>query len=59
MKVSELIVLLNKFPANSTVEVEGCDCVGEADGVDIENDVVLITRSGGVRQDSRSERWAQ
>jgi hypothetical protein len=47
LKVSELIELLQKCPPDIEVDMEGCDCTGEA--VDVDHDerwgTVTITRS--------------
>lgn len=45
MKVSELIEKLKAMPPDAQVEIEGCDCVGQAKGVRLDLDTVLITRT--------------
>jgi len=46
--IKELIELLKPFDENMFVDVEGCDCTGEASGVVLmhDNKTVLITRCG-------------
>lgn len=48
LTVSELIDLLAKFPPDMLVQVEGCDCIGVAVGVDLMDHIspneILITR---------------
>ena len=43
--VGQLIALLQKEDPSKLVFVEGCDCVGEAVGVECSNVDVLITRN--------------
>lgn len=43
--VAQLIALLQKEDPSKLVTVEGCDCVGEAVGVETSNDDVMITRN--------------
>jgi hypothetical protein len=33
------------MPPDATVETEGCDCIGQAEGVRFDGDTVLITRT--------------
>ena len=51
LKVKELIELLKKQSPDAEVWTEGCDCWGDANGVEVtefENELgVLITRVGG------------
>jgi hypothetical protein len=46
LTVRELIDLLNRCPQDSPVEVEGCDCTGDATGVEIgwDLDVTVLVR---------------
>ena len=49
MIVKELIELLNKMPSEATVTIEGCHCIGNADGVILKNiSEIMITRGDGV-----------
>lgn len=45
MKVSVLIEKLKQMPPDAEVETEGCDCIGQAEGVRLDGDSVLITRT--------------
>ena len=46
LTVTELIDLLKQMPPDAFVLHQGCDCVGAANGVELEDDgTVLITRS--------------
>lgn len=45
MKVSELIEKLKAMPPDAVVETEGCDCIGQAEGVRLDGTEVLITRT--------------
>lgn len=45
MKVSDLITKLQLMPPDAKVETEGCDCIGQAEGVRLDGDSVLITRT--------------
>lgn len=45
MTVTELIEKLKMMPPDAQVETEGCDCIGEAEGVRLDGDEVLITRT--------------
>ena len=45
MKVSELMAKLQLMPPDAEVETEGCDCIGQAEGVRLDGDSVLITRT--------------
>lgn len=45
MTVAELIEKLQAMPPDAQVETEGCDCIGQAEGVRLEMDMVLITRT--------------
>lgn len=45
MKVTELIEKLKLMPPDAQVETEGCDCIGQAEGVRLDMDTVLITRT--------------
>lgn len=45
MKVSELIERLKKMPPDAQVETEGCDCIGQVEGVRLDGNEVLITRT--------------
>lgn len=45
MKVSELIEKLKAMPPDAQVETEGCDCVGQAEGIRLDLNTVLITRA--------------
>lgn len=46
MKVAELITKLQAMPPDADVETEGCDCIGQAEGVRLDVDgSVLITRT--------------
>ena len=47
---AELRELLEDIPDDALVETEGCDCIGEANGVeyDEESNTVLIRRPDGV-----------
>lgn len=47
MKVFELIEKLQAMPPDMQVETEGCDCIGQAEGVRFDGDSVLITRTMG------------
>jgi hypothetical protein len=42
MTVAELIAALQQFPHEAPVITEGCDCVGPAAGVEVEDDGVVI-----------------
>ena len=53
MKVIELIKRLQECPPDFKVEIEGCDCIGNACGVAIEQFTVLITRS--IDDDTRNK----
>ena len=45
LTVKELIKALKTMPQNATVQMEGCDCWGEAGLVSLENEnSVLISR---------------
>ena len=44
LTVKQLIAELLKCPENWEVSTEGCDCWGDAGGVEIGKDYVLITR---------------
>ena len=49
LTVRELIKLLEQYPDDSKVWVEGCDCVGESGSVDLfkcfgEQDGVIVNR---------------
>ena len=48
MTVAELIEKLRQMPPDAQVETEGCDCVGQAAGVNLDGDTVLITRVMGI-----------
>lgn len=45
MTVVELIEKLKSMPLDAKVETEGCDCIGQAEGVRFDGDMVLITRT--------------
>lgn len=45
MTVAELIRKLQLMPPDAQVETEGCDCIGQAEGVRLDGDEVLITRT--------------
>ena len=45
MKVVELMAKLKEMPFDAEVEMEGCDCIGQAEGVHLDGDSVLITRT--------------
>lgn len=45
MTVTELIKKLQLMPPDAQVETEGCDCIGQAEGVRLDGDEVLITRT--------------
>jgi hypothetical protein len=45
VKVVELITKLQAMPPDAQVETEGCDCIGQAEGVQFDGDTVLITRT--------------
>lgn len=45
MTVIELIKKLQLMPPDAQVETEGCDCIGQAEGVRLDGDEVLITRT--------------
>lgn len=45
MSVTELIDKLKTMPPDAEVETEGCDCIGQAEGVRFDGDTVLITRT--------------
>lgn len=49
LTVSEVIDILKQMPQDLPVWHEGCDCIGSANGIIIENgrdgDYVLITRN--------------
>lgn len=45
MKVSDLIEKLKAMPPDAQVETEGCDCIGQAEGVRLDGNEVLITRT--------------
>lgn len=45
MTVAELIEKLKAMPPDAQVETEGCDCVGQAEGVRLDGNEVLITRT--------------
>lgn len=45
MTVAELIAKLKQMPPDAQVETEGCDCIGQAEGVRRDGDCVLITRT--------------
>ena len=46
LTVAELIVALQAMPQDALVYHEGCDCIGDANGVCLESDgTVLITRN--------------
>ena len=45
LTVRDLIEMLQNVPnLDARVQVEGCDCTGEAFGIEISSDSVLITR---------------
>lgn len=45
LTVVELIALLNSIEDKSLpVDIEGCDCIGEANDVEVAKDSVMITR---------------
>lgn len=45
MTVTELIEKLKVMPPDAEVETEDCDCIGQAEGVRLDGDTVLITRT--------------
>lgn len=45
MTVGELVAKLQAMPPDAQVETEGCDCIGQAEGVRWDGDCVLITRT--------------
>ncbi len=47
MTVGELRELLEGLHQGLEVWVEGCDCVGDAYGLDVEGDHILIARDDG------------
>lgn len=53
MTVTELIEKLKAMPPDAQVETEGCDCTGQAEGVRLDGDEVLITRT----MDEYDRRW--
>lgn len=54
MKVRELIEKLQAVPPDAEVETEGCDCIGQAEGVRFDGDSVLITRTMSDEDRARS-----
>jgi|GEM_PF-3734500 len=45
MTVAEIIEALKNMPQDALVYHEGCDCIGAADGVELQNDgTVMISR---------------
>jgi len=45
LTVAQLIKLLERMPKDARVWHEGCDCLGAADGVELDDDgTVLISR---------------
>ena len=54
LTVADLISLLQKQDPEMAVVVEGCDCEGDASGVEVHTDQsILITRFGGVGEYER------
>ncbi len=47
MNVGELVDLLEGVDRGLEVWVEGCDCVDDAHGLDVEGDHILIARDDG------------
>lgn len=46
LSVGELIEMLEKYPREFLVYTEGCDCIGNADGVEKQGEqAIIITRS--------------
>jgi hypothetical protein len=45
VKVAELITKLQAMPPGAEVDMEGCDCIGRAEGVRLDGYEVLITRT--------------
>jgi hypothetical protein len=46
LTIKELIELLQKYPGDTEVHTEGCDCYGDANGVTMNKDgYLLITRN--------------
>lgn len=54
MTVAELIKKLQSMPPDAQVETEGCDCIGRAEGVNLDGDTVLITRRMDDRDRARA-----
>lgn len=55
--VKELVDLLLRCPLDLPVSVEGCDCEGDAFGVDLRQKQVLITRTDRNREAEEKDRF--
>lgn len=57
MNVAQLIELLKRAPQDAKVITEGCDCIGECDGIEVDKDGdLMLTRPDGVDSEGRERR---